>query len=74
MKFSIDFNRHSDDKAIESLGAELVEYDEHYQYEVEIKDLEALRDLEKLIESKLGIKWSMIVGFDSNTIYLDDDV
>jgi hypothetical protein len=74
MRFQIDFNRHSDDKMLEELGAKFINEEEYSYYEIELKNFSEMKELEKKIYNIIKVYYSLIVGFDPNTIYLDKDV
>jgi hypothetical protein len=71
MVFAIDFNRHSDDKMLEELGAKLINEEDYSYYEIELKDFLEMKELEKKIYNITKVYYSLIVGFDPATIYLD---
>lgn len=73
MKFAIDFNRENDDLTLKVLGAKLVWYEEHNQYEIDL----TFEELESLLTKVNEIKkkdYSAVISFDPPTIYLDDRV
>lgn len=76
MKFSIDFNRESNDKLLEQFGAEFL-YDEketNGEYYIEIKDLKELEELSNKINNITKKLYSLIISFDPASIYLDKDI
>lgn len=72
MKFEIDFNRENDDETLKDLGAKLVHYDEHSQYEIEINSFEELETLLQKVDSIKKDIYSAIISFDPPCIYLDN--
>lgn len=81
MRFIVDFNIEGDDKFLEDLGC--IKQEEHYgnyhndYYFLDINKLEELEILhEKLwsLSKIYGKQYSMIVGFDHPTIFLDEDI
>jgi len=83
MKFEIDFNRETHDDVLQELGAKQVPDVEYHALEIEIKDFEELEQLEnkvnKIMHNRTSDKkfrdyYSIIIGFDPPTIYLDKEV
>ena len=74
MKFEIDWNRHSDDKTLEELGAKLIDESDFSYYEIELNSLEEMENLHKLVFEKTKKYYSLVIDFDRPTIYLDKDV
>ena len=74
MKFEIDWNRHSDDKTLEELGAKLIDESDFSYYEIELNSLEEMEALHRLVFEKTKKYYSFVVDFDRPTIYLDKDV
>ena len=73
MEFQIDFNRGDNDKMLEKLGAvEKSQDGEWFGYFIEIEDFAQLAEFEKKVNKLLDYKYSLIIGFDPATIYLDD--
>ena len=73
MEFQIDFNRGDNDKALEQLGAvEKSQDGEWLGYFVEIEDFAQLEEFERKVNKLFDYKYSLIIGFDRPTIYLDD--
>ncbi len=72
MLFEIDFNREDRDEDLEKIGAFKPSPDDWYHLEVE--NFEALQALEKKVYEVTGEYYSLIVGFDNPTIYLDKNV
>lgn len=74
MKFEIDFNWEATPEMYEKLesikGVEFADNDERGYLYIEINTLEELKELDDKVFEKLP-EYSMIVGFDSPTIYLD---
>ena len=74
MKFEIDFNRHSDDKLLEELGAKFIHKAGFSYCEIELKNLEEMEALYRLIFEKTKKYYSLVIDFNRPTIYLDKDV
>jgi len=79
MKFEIDFNRETDDKTLELLGAKSfptgsTKYPPFDQYIIELTTLEELQALLKKVEEYKGGVYSAIVSLDPLSIYLDKDL
>lgn len=73
MEFQIDFNRGDNDKMLEELGAvEKSQYGEWLGYFIEIEDFAQLAEFEDEVERIVGGNYSLIIGFNPATIYLDD--
>lgn len=73
MEFQIDFNRGDNDKMLEQLGAvEKSQDGEWFGYFIEIEDFAQLEEFEKKVERIVGGTYSLIIGFNPSTIYLDD--
>ena len=73
MEFQIDFNRGDNDKMLEQLGAVHKSQDhESLGYFIEIEDFAQLAEFEKKVNKLLDYKYSLIIGFNPATIYLDD--
>ena len=73
MEFYINFNRGDNDKLLKELGAvEKSQYGEWFGYFIEIEDFAQLAEFEKKVNKLLDYKYSLIIGFDPATIYLDD--
>ena len=73
MKFYIDFNREVNDKALEQLGAvEEWKDGEWLGYFIEIEDFAQLEEFERKVNKLFDYKYSLIIGFDRPTIYLDN--
>ena len=73
MEFYISFNRCDDDKMLEELGAvEKSQDGEWFGYFIEIEDFAQLEKKEKKVNKLLDYKYSLIIGFNPATIYLDD--
>ena len=73
MKFYIDFNREVNDKALEELGAVEESQDgEWFGYFIEIEDFAQLEEFERKVNKLFDYKYSLIIGFDRPTIFLDD--
>ena len=73
MEFYINFNRCDNDKMLEELGAvEKYKNDEWLGYFIEIEDFAQLAEFEKKVNKLLDYKYSLIIGFNPATIYLDD--
>ena len=73
MEFQINFNRGDNDKMLEQLGAvEKYKNDEWFGYFIEIEDFAQLEEFEKKVNKLLDYKYSLIIGFNPATIYLDD--
>ena len=73
MEFYINFNRGDNDKLLEELGAvEKSQYHESLGYFIEIEDFAQLEEFEKKVNQLLDYKYSLIIGFNPATIYLDD--
>lgn len=73
MEFQIDFNRGDNDKMLEQLGATIKQVGEDYGFFIEIKDFAELEAFEKKVEKLFGFKYSLIIGFDHPTIFLDEE-
>jgi hypothetical protein len=81
MRFEIDFNKETNDKLLEQIGAKLVPYvptpkygpDSRYLINIDtFEELEIL--LEKVdVELNSGV-YAAVVSFDPPTIYLDNNV
>lgn len=77
MEFQIDFNRETDDKTLELLGAKLkpIEYagdmPPFEEYFIEVENLEALEELLKQLRKIKGADFSMIINFKPNYICFD---
>ena len=80
MKFEIDFNRGSDDKTLEAIGAKLepipgaTKYPPFDRYMIELNTFEELEALLKEVDFITGVYYSAIISFDSPTIFLDNNV
>lgn len=81
MIFEINFNKETDDKTLEKLGAKLVstgyfnKYPPFEVYQIEINTPEELEDLLKKVDSiKKESFYSAIISFDPPTIYLDNKI
>ena len=75
MEFQLDFNRENGDALLQEFGATLhIKNGEDYGYFIELKDFKEMEELEETIYDITGIRYSLIVGFDPATIYLDKDV
>lgn len=80
MIFEIDFNRETNDKLLEIIGAKLVKLDsaiEEPPFEVYKVEVDEFEDLEKLIakvDKYTGRMYSAIISFDPPTIFLDSEV
>ena len=73
MEFQIDFNRGDNDKALEQLGAvEKSQDGEWFGYFIEIEDFAQLEEFERKVNKLFDYKYSLIIGFDRPTIFLDD--
>ena len=73
MEFQIDFNRGDNDKALEQLGAvEKSQDGEWFEYFIEIEDFAQLEEFERKVNKLFDYKYSLIIGFDRPTIFLDD--
>ena len=73
MEFQIDFNRGDNDKILEELGAvEKYKNDDWFGYFIEIEDFAQLEEFEDKVERIVGGNYSLIIGFNPATIYLDD--
>ena len=73
MEFQIDFNRGDNDKALEQLGAvEKSQDGEWFGYFIEIEDFAQWEEFERKVNKLFDYKYSLIIGFDRPTIYLDD--
>lgn len=73
MEFYINFNRGDNDKLLEELGAVEKSQDrESLGYFIEIEDFAQLAEFEKKVNQLLDYKYSLIIGFDPATIYLDN--
>ena len=73
MEFQIDFNRGDNDKLLEELGAVHKSQDhESLGYFIEIEDFAQLAEFEDEVERIVGGNYSLIIGFNPATIYLDD--
>ena len=73
MEFQIDFNRGDNDKMLEELGAvEKSQDGEWFGYFIEIEDFAQLEEFEDKVERIVGGNYSLIIGFNPATIYLDD--
>ena len=73
MEFQIDFNRGDNDKMLEELGAvEKSQDGEWFGYFIEIEDFAQLEEFEDKVERIVGGNYSLIIGFNPSTIYLDD--
>ena len=73
MEFQIDFNRGDNDKMLEQLGAvEKSQDGEWFGYFIDIEDFAQLEEFEKKVHELHDYKYSLIVGFNPATIYLDD--
>ena len=73
MEFQIDFNRGDNDKALEQLGAvEKSQDGEWFGYFIDIEDFAQLAEFEKKVNKLLDYKYSLIIGFNPATIYLDN--
>ena len=73
MEFQIDFNRGGNDKLLEKLGAvRKSQNGESLGYFIEIEDFAQLEEFEKKVNKLLDYKYSLIIGFNPATIYLDD--
>ena len=73
MDFQIDFNTEDNDKALEELGAvEKSQDGEWFGYFIEIEDFAQLEEFENKVNEMFDYKYSLIIGFNPATIYLDD--
>ena len=73
MEFYINFNRGDNDKLLKELGAvEKSQYGEWFGYFIEIEDFAQLEEFEDKVERIVGGNYSLIIGFNPATIYLDD--
>jgi hypothetical protein len=73
MEFYINFNRGDNDKLLEELGAvEKSQDHESLGYFIEIEDFAQLEEFEDKVERIVGGNYSLIIGFNPATIYLDD--
>ena len=73
MEFQIDFNKGDNDKMLQQLGAvEKSQDGGWFGYFIEIEDFAQLEEFENKVERILGDNYSLIIGFDPATIYLDD--
>ena len=73
MEFQIDFNRGDNDKALEQLGAVRKSKDGlWFGYFIEIEDFAQLEEFERKVNKLFDHKYSLIIGFDRPTIYLDN--
>jgi len=73
MEFLIDFNRGDNDKMLEQLGAvEKSQDGEWYGYFIETEDFAQLEEFEKKVNKMFDYKYSLTIGFNPATIYLDD--
>ena len=73
MEFYINFNRGDNDKMLEELGAVHKSQDSEWDgYFIEIEDFAQLEEFEKKVNKLLDYKYSLIIGFNPATIYLDD--
>lgn len=76
MKFEIDFNRETDDKTLEMLGAKLVptsaeKYGPFDKYEIEINTFEELKELIEKVDKIKNDYYSAVISFNPPTIFLD---
>jgi hypothetical protein len=74
MEFYINFNRGDNDKLLEKLGAVHKKSQDHESlgYFIEIEDFAQLAEFEDEVERIIGDNYSLIIGFNPATIYLDD--
>ena len=74
MEFQIDFNRGDNDKMLEKLGAVHKKSQDHESlgYFIEIEDFAQLEEFEDKVERIVGGNYSLIIGFNPATIYLDN--
>ena len=73
MEFQIDFNRGDNEDGLISLGATIKQVGEDYGFFIEIKDFAELEAFEKEVEKLFGFKYSLIIGFNHPTIFLDEE-
>lgn len=73
MEFQIDFNRGDNEDGLIALGATIKQVGEDYGYFISIKDFAELEAFEKKVEKLFGFKYSLIIGFDHPTIFLDEE-
>jgi hypothetical protein len=69
MEFQIDFNRETRDDILEKIA-----YEREGYYYVDLPDFKAMEELENRIKDVTGEYYSLIVGFDNPTIFLDKDI
>ena len=79
MKFEIDWNRDTDDKTLEAIGATHVYYDLDCDYYwVELNSFEELEELLKKVNTikkrSIMTEYSAVISFDPPTIYLDNEI
>ena len=73
MEFEIGFNRSNNEDGLIALGATIKEVGDDYGFFIEIKDFAELEAFEKKVEKLFDFKYSLIIGFDHPTIYLDEE-
>jgi hypothetical protein len=80
MRFEIDFNKETNDKVLEHIGAKLVPYVPTPKYGPDSRyliNIDTFEELEVLL-NKLNIEtnkiYSAVISFDPPIIYLDDNV
>jgi hypothetical protein len=73
MRFEIDFNRETDDKTIEMLGAKLEPYGPFEKWSIDINTFEELENLIKKVDEIKGDYYSAVISFDPPSIFLDKD-
>lgn len=76
MIFEIDFNKETDDKTLEEIGAKLVstgatKYPPFEVYKIELNGFEELQQLISKLDSIKSKFYSAVVSFDPPTIYLE---
>jgi hypothetical protein len=75
MIFEIDFNRDTDYKTLEEIGAKPITMEEYDYYTIEVNTFEELEQLLAHVETIRDEKYySAVISFDPPTIYLDKDV
>jgi hypothetical protein len=79
MKFEIDFNRHDAvskeerELILKELGANMNPEGDSYPT-IEVEDFEKLKWIEDEVFRLTGEYYALVVGFDSPTIFLDNNV
>lgn len=73
MEFEIGFNRGDNEDGLIALGAAIKQVGKDYGFFIEIKDFAELEAFEKKVEKLFGFKYSLIIGFDHPTIFLDEE-